>query len=140
MLWSSELRSGVQEALDHDPDIMLKSLREQFEKLLLQPLLSLDQLGLQPQTAVMVIDALDECEHDQDIRNIIRLLPRLQKAKSVHLRIFLTSRPELPISLGFSEIGDHEYQDLALHEIPEDVTEHDIHLFLQDRFTKIKHD
>ncbi|OJJ52055.1 hypothetical protein ASPSYDRAFT_63044 [Aspergillus sydowii CBS 593.65] len=137
---NSELRSGVQEALDHDPDIVLKSLREQFEKLLLQPLLSLDQLGLQPQTAVMVIDALDECEHDQDIRNIIRLLPRLQKAKSVHLRIFLTSRPELPISLGFSEIGDHEYQDLALHEIPEDVTEHDIHLFLQDRFTKIKHD
>ncbi|KAL4860490.1 hypothetical protein BDV12DRAFT_204997 [Aspergillus spectabilis] len=140
MLWSSELRSGVQEALDHDPDIASKSLREQFEKLLLQPLLGLDQLSRQPQTAVMVIDALDECEHDQDIRNIIRLLPLLQKAKSVRLRIFLTSRPELPISLGFSEIGDHEYQDLALHEIPEEVTEHDIHLFLQDRFTKIKHD
>ncbi|KAL3469681.1 WD40 repeat-like protein [Aspergillus californicus] len=117
MLWNSELRSGVQEALDHDPDITSKSLREQFEKLLLQPLLGLDQLGRQPQTAVMVIDALDECEHDQD------------KAKSVRLWIFLTSRPELPISLGFSEIGDHEYQDLALHEIPE-----------EDRFTKIKHD
>ncbi|KAL4776957.1 hypothetical protein BDW60DRAFT_203057, partial [Aspergillus nidulans var. acristatus] len=140
MLWSSELRSGVQEALDHDPDIASKSLREQFEKLLLQPLLGLDQLGRRPRTAVMVIDALDECEHDQDIQNIIRLLPLLQKAKSVRLRIFLTSRPELPISLGFSEIGDHEYQDLALHEIPEEVTEHDIHLFLQDRFTKIKHD
>ncbi|KAL4953945.1 nucleoside phosphorylase domain-containing protein [Aspergillus filifer] len=140
MLWSSELRSGVQEALDHDPDIASKSLREQFEKLLLQPLLGLDQLGRQPQTAVVVVDALDECEHGQDIRNIIQLLPLLQKAKSVRLRIFLTSRPELPISLGFSDIGDHEYQDLALHEIPEEVTEHDIHLFLQDRFTKIKHD
>ncbi|KAL4769257.1 hypothetical protein BDW60DRAFT_102654 [Aspergillus nidulans var. acristatus] len=139
ILWSSELRSGVHEALDHDPDIVTKSLREQFEKLLLQPLLGLDQLGRQPRTAVMVIDALDECEHDQDIQNIIRLLPLLQKAKSVRLRIFLTSRPELSISLGFSEIGDHEYQDLALHEIPEEVTEHDIHLFLQDRFKKIKH-
>jgi hypothetical protein len=140
MLWSSKLRTGVQEALDHDPDIASKSLREQFEKLLLQPLVGLDQLDQQPQSAVMVIDALDECEHDQDVRNIIRLLPLLQKAKSVRLRIFLTSRPELPISLGFSEIGDHEYQDLALHEIPEEVTKHDIHLFLQDRFTKIKHD
>lgn len=135
-----ELRSSVQKALDHDPDIVSKSLREQFEKLLLQPLLNLDQLGRQPQTAVMVIDALDECEHDQDVQNIIRLLPLLQKLKPVCLRIFLTSRPELPIRLGFSEIADHEYQDLALHEIPKEVTEHDIYLFLQDRFAKIKHD
>lgn len=140
MLRISELRSGVQKALDDDPDIASKSLKEQFEKLLLQPLLYLDQLGRQPQTAVMVIDALDECEHDQDIRNILRLLPFLQKAKAGRLRIFLTSRPELPISAGFADITDHEYQDLALHEIPEEVTEHDIHLFLQDRFTKIKHD
>jgi hypothetical protein len=52
----------------------------------------------------------------------------------------LTSRPELPISLGFLEITDHEYQDLALHEIPKEVTKHDIHLFLQDRFAIIKRD
>ncbi|KKZ60779.1 hypothetical protein EMCG_04548 [[Emmonsia] crescens] len=140
MLCIPELKSCVQKALDRDPNIASKSLREQFEKLLLQPLLNLDQFSRQPQTAVIVIDALDECEHDQDVRNIIRLLPLLQKIKAVHLRIFLTSRPELPISLGFSEITDHEYQDLALHEIPEEVTEHDIHLFLQYQFAKIKHD
>ncbi|KAH8703496.1 WD40-repeat-containing domain protein [Talaromyces proteolyticus] len=139
MLGIPGLRFGVQETLDHDPDIASKSLREQFEKLFLQSLLHLNQLG-QPQTAVMVIDALDECEHDQDVRNIIRLLPLLQKVKAIDLRIFLTSRPELPISLGFSEIADHEYQDLALHKIPEEVTEHDIHLFLRDQFAKVKHD
>jgi hypothetical protein len=136
----SELRHGVQKALDDDPDIASKSLRDQFEKLLLQPLLYLDQLGRQPETAVIVIDALDECEHDQDIRNIIRFLPYLQKAKTVHLRIFLTSRPELPIRLGFADVTDYEHQDLALHGIYEGVTEHDIRLFLHDRFTKIKHD
>lgn len=140
MLQMSDLRPGVQKALDHDPDIASKSLREQFEKLLLRPLLDLDQLGRQPQIAVIVIDALDECEHDQDVQNIIHLLALLQTAKSVRLRIFLTSRPELPISLGFSEIADHAYQDLALHEIPEEMTEHDIHLFLQHWFAKIKHD
>ncbi|KAI3113559.1 hypothetical protein CBS147330_9834 [Penicillium roqueforti] len=136
----SGLRSGVHKALHDDPDIASKSPREQFEKLLMEPLLNLDQVGRQPQTAVIVIDALDECEHNQDVRNIIRLLPLLQKVKAARLRIFLTSRPELQISLGFSEIADHEYQDLALHEIPEEVTEHDIHLFLQNRFAKIKHD
>lgn len=130
----------MQKALDHDPDIASKSLREQFEKLLLQPLLNLDQAGCRLPNLVIVIDALDECEHDQDVRTIIRLLPLLQKAEVVRLRIFVTSRPELPISLGFSEVADHEYQDLALHEITEEVTEHDIRLFLQDRFAKIKHD
>ncbi|KAJ6050600.1 WD40 repeat-like protein [Penicillium canescens] len=140
MLRISELRSGIQEALHDDPDVASKSLKEQFEKLLLQPLLNVDQVGRQPQTAVFVIDALDECENDQDIRTIIQLLPLLQKVKAVRLRIFLTSRPEVPISLGFSTITDHEYQNLALHDIPEEVTEHDIHLFLQDRFAKIKYD
>lgn len=138
ILWSSELSPGVQKIIDRDPNITSKSLREQFEKLLLEPLLNLDHLGQQPRTAVIVIDALDECEHDRDIQNIIQFLPFLQKAKSVRLRIFLTSRPELPISLGFSEIKDHEYQDLALHEISEKATQHDIQLFLQHQFARIK--
>ncbi|KAL5357236.1 hypothetical protein BJX96DRAFT_181550 [Aspergillus floccosus] len=140
ILWNPELRPGVQKALDNDPDIASKSLREQFEKLLLQPLRGLNPHDQLPQNTVIVIDALDECEHDQDIRNIIRLLPRLQEIKSLCLRIFLTSRPELAISLGFSEVGNHIYEDLALHEIPEKVTEHDIQLFLPHRFAKIQHD
>ncbi|PLB48213.1 hypothetical protein P170DRAFT_456819 [Aspergillus steynii IBT 23096] len=130
VLWNHELR----------PEITSKSLREQFEKLLLQPLLSLDQLSRQPQTTVIVVDALDECEHDRDTRNIVRLLPLLQNMKSVRLRVFLTSRPELPIHFGFSDIGSNEYLDLALHEIPEKVTERDIQLFLQHRFAQIKRD
>ncbi|QKX60488.1 uncharacterized protein TRUGW13939_07633 [Talaromyces rugulosus] len=140
MLQISGLRSGVQKALNHDPDIVSKSLREQFEKLLFQPLLNLDPLSRQPQSVVIVIDALDECEHDQDVQNIIQLLPLLQKIEAVRLRIFVTSRTEPPIYRAFSKVADYEYQDLVLHEIPEEVTEHDIHLFLQDRFAKIKHD
>ena len=137
-----ELKPGVRRAFDHDPDIVSKSLGEQFKDLLLQPLLELDQLqvGQQPRTIVIVIDALDECEHDQDVRNIIRLLPLLQKAKAVRLQIFLTSRPELPINLGFSEITHHEYQDIALHEIPKELTARDIRLFLKDQFATIRQD
>jgi hypothetical protein len=136
----SEPRSIIQKALHEDPDIASKSLREQFEKLLLQPLLDLDQLGRQLQTVVIVIDALDECEHDHDVQNIIQFLPLLQKAKVTCLRIFLTSRPEFPISFCFAEIAGHGFQGLTLHEIPEEVTEHDIYLFLQDRFAKIKYE
>ncbi|CAG7929021.1 unnamed protein product [Penicillium olsonii] len=143
ILGISELRPGVYKALRDDPDIASKSLTEQFDKLLLQPLLDLDldldQSSQQSQATVVVIDALDECENDQDIRNIIRLLPLLQKAKAVRLRIFLTSRPELPISLGFADIKNRDYQDVALHEMPEEVIESDISLFIRDRFAQIKY-
>jgi hypothetical protein len=135
-----ELVPGVRKAINDDPNIVSKSLTEQFEKLLLQPLLNIEQQSRHYETAVIVIDALDECDHGRDVRIIIRLLPLLQKTDAVRIRIFLTSRPELPISLGFSEISDHEYQDLALHDIPSEVTEHDIRLFLCHRFAEISRD
>ena len=81
---------------------------------------------IQSQTVIIVIDALDECEKDADIGNIVQLLPLVQEANTIRIRIFLTSRPELPIHLGFSHIANHNYQNLALHEISEEVTEQDI--------------
>ena len=101
-------------------------LGEQFEKLLFDPLIGIEQ-GEERMTRVIVIDALDECdsEDDKDIRVILRLLPQVQKSTSVQLRFLLTSRPELPIRLGFTEIMD-AHQDLVLHEIPRPVIERDI--------------
>lgn len=132
-----QLSPGVREAIHHDPDISTRSLKEQFEKLLLQPLLGLKTLDRQSQTLVIVIDALDECEGDDDIRVILQLLPRL-RINAIRLRIFLTSRPELPIRFGLLKILNHDRHDLALHDIPEAVIEHDISLFLNHRFSGIR--
>ncbi|EFR02261.1 hypothetical protein MGYG_05262 [Nannizzia gypsea CBS 118893] len=88
---------------------------------------------------VVVVDALDECERDGDIRLILQLLPQVQQLGSVQLRFFLTSRPELPIRLGFRDITDN-HQDLILHEIPRPLIEHDISLFLKHRLSKIRKD
>lgn len=133
-----DLAASLREALSIDPDIPLRSLREQFNKLLLQPLQSLEQASSQIPTIVLVIDALDECDNDNDISYLLQLLPQVQKLSALRLRIFLTSRPEFPIRLGVSKMANHEHQDLALHEIPEEVTAHDISLFLQDRFKRIQ--
>jgi hypothetical protein len=92
----------------------------------------------QTPATVLVVDAIDECEHDQDMRATLQSLPRLQKAKPIGLRITSTSRPKLPIRLGFLEMTNHNYQDLALHEISEKVTKHDISLFLKDLFAAIR--
>lgn len=133
-----ELMFGVRKAIHEDPGIITKSLKEQFDKLLLQPLLDLPISDRQASTILIVVDALDECEHDNDIRVILQSLPRLQESKFFKIRIFLTSRPELPIRLGFLNISSYDYQDLVLHEIPEEITARDICLFLNHRFSKIR--
>ncbi|KAJ5630085.1 hypothetical protein N7528_003742, partial [Penicillium herquei] len=129
---------SLREALSRDPDIPIRSLREQFKRLFLQPLQGLQTASSQIPAIVLIIDALDECENDNDIRLILQLLPQIQQISTISLRVFLTSRPELPIRLGFSKMANHEYQDIALHDIPDEVTSHDIYIFFKDRFRKIQ--
>jgi nucleoside phosphorylase len=135
-----ETITSVQRALDDDPGITMKGMKEQFDKLLFQPLLGLEESGRPIRTVVVVIDALDECDEDKDMRLILELLPELQKPRAVRLRVFLTSRPETPIRLGFRKITNYDYKDLVLHEIRKEVIEHDISLFLNHRLSEIRTD
>ncbi|KAK0645495.1 hypothetical protein B0T16DRAFT_428600 [Cercophora newfieldiana] len=124
---------SIREAIDADPDVSKKALRDQFENLILQPLKSIHHTtGI-----AIVIDALDECDGDEDVKTIIALLAQANVLRSVCLRIFITSRPELPIRLGFKDVQG-KYQGLALHQIPEQVVEQDISTFLAYELTRIK--
>jgi type II secretory pathway predicted ATPase ExeA len=123
--------AGIRKALDEDPAISQRVLKDQFEKLILQPLLGLQQARSQSSVRVVVIDALDECEREEDIRAILRLLARTKDIQPVPLRIVVTSRPELHIRLGFKEMSNGTYQDLVLHEVAKSTIEHDIRLFLE---------
>ncbi|KAI1032369.1 hypothetical protein LB504_013206, partial [Fusarium proliferatum] len=72
------------------------------------------------------------------IRMLINVFSQAKTLRP-QLRVFLTSRPELPIRLGFSEVQG-SYQDLILHDIPAQIVEHDIIVFLNDEFKMIRHD
>ncbi|KAL3469675.1 hypothetical protein BJX99DRAFT_268041 [Aspergillus californicus] len=106
-----ELLPAVMRVIKDDPRISGKPLKEQFEKLLLQPLLGLESASHHPLTIVI--------------------------PTSLHLRAFVTSRPELPIRLGFRAVGN-DHQDLILHEVHETVIKHDISLFLQHKLDAIR--
>ncbi|KAH7201202.1 hypothetical protein DER44DRAFT_827832 [Fusarium oxysporum] len=127
----------IKKTLDDNPAVVGKSVREQFQKLIQEPLSEAVASTIAMPPVVMVIDALDECDQEADIRLLINIL---SQAKTVlpQLRVFLTSRPELPIRLGFSEVQG-SYQDLVLHEIPVEIVEHDILVFLNNEFKKIRH-
>jgi hypothetical protein len=129
---------GIRKTLDKESTIAHKVLKDQFEKLILQPLLGIEQPRSQALARVVVIDALDECEREQDIRVILQLLAQTKDIRPVPLRIVVTSRPELHIRLGFKEMPNGTYQDLVLHEVPRSTIEHDIRLFLEHELGAIQ--
>ncbi|PYI12640.1 purine and uridine phosphorylase [Aspergillus sclerotiicarbonarius CBS 121057] len=135
-----QLSPSIRRALDESPDIATKSLKVQFERLIIQPLLSLQESEKHVLTLAIVIDALDECESDNDVRLILHLLSQIPDLSVVRLRIFLTSRPELPVRLGFKNIAANKYHCLALQVMSRPTIEHDISLFMSSRITAIRND
>ncbi|RCI15366.1 hypothetical protein L249_6755 [Ophiocordyceps polyrhachis-furcata BCC 54312] len=120
----------LRNTLDIEPNISYKALGHQFDELILKPLKSIRRDSWN--VTAVVIDALDECEGDQDVESIIYQLSRLGHLQVYPLKFFITSRYEPPIRLGFKRI-DGEYVELPLHKIPAPEVEHDIAAFLRFR-------
>jgi hypothetical protein len=49
----------------------------------------------------------------------------------VRLRVFLTSRPEVPIRQRFNQISRIEHHDCVLHNVSPSIVDHDISIFLE---------
>lgn len=132
------LDTRVAQAVECNPDICSKSLGEQFRVLIRQPFQQLVPVPGQP-VYIIVMDALDECETDE-IDVVLRLWAEVPRLTSIQLRLFVTSRPDLPVQLGFRDMSTDAYRDVILHEIPRPVIEHDILVYLRDALTTIRKD
>jgi NACHT domain len=129
------------DAIIEHTDIANSSLREQWNELILNPLSKLklrEKSSPYPRTYVLVIDALDECDDENNIRLLLHLLAETRSLVSIRLRIFLTSRPEGPIRHGFYRIPNLQHQNLVLHNISPSIVDHDIYLFLEFNFKVIR--
>ncbi|KAM5388207.1 hypothetical protein ACJA88_000071 [Fusarium oxysporum] len=85
----------------------------------------------------IVIDALDECDGEANVKRLLNILTRTKVASNVKIRVFITSRPELHIRLGFRSVSGN-YEDLNLHEIPEDAIRRDIEAFYIENLNTIR--
>ncbi|KAK6336933.1 hypothetical protein TWF718_009722 [Orbilia javanica] len=125
----------LQSAIEADPGISRKNFGEQFDKLIYRPLSELDFGHRSTKLAVVVVvDALDECER-KEIPIVICLLAKLKDIEKINVRVFLTSRPDLPILPTFKKLSENTYENLVLHQVPE--IEHDIELFLRHELSNI---
>lgn len=76
---------------------------------------------------ILLIDALDECDSEDQIAPLLRILINTD---STRLKIFTTSRPDMPVRLGFGNISGG-YDDIILHELPRPIIERDIALYFR---------
>jgi hypothetical protein len=133
---SQYLKRCIYNAIKENKSVATQSYANQWRQLILGPLSKLDR-GYRPFSFVFVIDAMDECESDADIRLILQLLVEAQSLKKVRLRVFLTSRPEIPIRHGMYDIPQAKHQDFVLQDIPPATINHDISLFLEHNLRTI---
>ena len=124
------LRQYVSDAVIERSDIASRSLHDQWRELVLRPLSKLDSNGCRS-LYVVVVDALDEGDDENDIRIILHLLAEVRLLERVRLRVLLTSRPEIPIRHGFNQIPDEEHLNFVLHNISPSTVDHDITIFFE---------
>jgi hypothetical protein len=129
----SGIRRHISNALLQRPEIASQSLRDQWQYLVLEPLSKLKG----PAVLVLVIDALDECEGSNDTQLIVQLLAMSGTLKNVRLRVFLTSRPEVPVQYGLGQVPEAERRDFLLHKVSPSIIDHDIQLFLEYQLSLI---
>jgi len=135
------LKRHICGAVAEDHRIGTQGLSDQWKKLVFQPLSKLENTLLQRLPIILVVDALDECEREDrkdDTQVILRLLAEAKDLPTIQLRIFLTSRPEVSINHGFSTMSKFTHEDCILHHIPKEVIEHDILIFIQYEFERIR--
>ncbi|KAF1923485.1 uncharacterized protein M421DRAFT_104373 [Didymella exigua CBS 183.55] len=128
------VRQHISDAVAERSDIASQSLRDQWQHLVLRPLSKLHE----SESYIVVVDALDECNNEHDVRIIVQLLAEARPLLTgARLRVFLTSRPEVPIRHGFRQMAETEHRDVVLHNISPLIVDHDIGIFLEDTLQSI---
>lgn len=85
---SPSLKRYICGAIAEHSDIGSQALRDQWHQLILEPLSKLDS-NFSHQPLIIVVDALDECDDENDIRAILELFTEVRSLRKVQLRVFM---------------------------------------------------
>ncbi|QRV95125.1 Vegetative incompatibility protein HET-E-1 [Ceratobasidium sp. AG-Ba] len=113
--------------LKDNPDVYNKRINDQFEQLIVQPVNKVkDAL---PTNLVIVIDALDECDANTGVADILDIL--LAYAPGLPLRFFVSSRPDSNILDRMRmKQGEGINTEMRLHELGRTAVQTDIRTYL----------
>jgi hypothetical protein len=123
--FSGPFKAAFVQVLEQDPDVHTKLPQVQFQKMILEPLQKVkDSL---PATVLVAIDALDECEDENGVEQILEVL--LENTLKLPIKFLVSSRPEQHIKDRIRECKLNQL--VVLHELDEKMVKADIKTFLQ---------
>jgi hypothetical protein len=128
------LSSTILEALKNDSDIAKRTINQQFIELILKPF-KLAAMDLARNPILVVIDALDECVDQKEVQTFLSII--FQRSSELPFKIFITSRPEQLLRVGFNRQNLDTYSRLILHDIERDLVNADIKLYLSERLVEM---
>ncbi|CAG8358973.1 unnamed protein product [Penicillium salamii] len=131
----SKFRNKLEEAFSADQLIFQQtSLIDQWKELIAKTISRLDCSPV-PTRLVIVIDALDECESDNDIDQILQFLADPGGAfNRTRLRVLITSRPESRIR-NLTQFPAEP--DLVLQRVNEVTVNSDVAIFLRHNLSQV---
>ena len=132
---SPSFKELIGEAVLEHSEVLTQGLRSQWKKLIVGPLSRVESSSRLALT--FVLDALDECGSNDDIRLIIQLLVELKTIKNVNVSVLITSRPETTLVRGFRDIAEIIHRRLDLREIPRETVEHDLLVYMKKKLGQI---
>lgn len=130
---------SISQAIKDQVDILEKNrtMKDQFDKLILQPLQDLHVPEQSIPTTIILVDALDECEEEEAVGWILGLFTSEDVRHNTRLKLFVTGRPQYHVQKAFQKISDCLLK-CNLDKGLEGHTEKDIRLFFHDELRKIK--
>jgi hypothetical protein len=123
----------ISEAINSNQDIINKKFHEQWRQLIYKPL----QDCPLHEPRVVVIDALDECNSEQDVQELLKVISQVKDDTDCMLRFFITSRPEIPVKHGFDRMAYINFHDYALHDMDIGIVNQDIKTYLKSELKEI---
>jgi hypothetical protein len=129
---NQQMRRRIDNGIQEDRTIIYKSAETQLLHLIIKPL---HDTVAKPSPRILVIDALDECDGDEDQCLILKLIGRLVDDEDCNVRCLLTSRPEPQIMAAIASLQT-TVTHITLNEATWDANE-DIRTYLRSRFDEI---
>ncbi|KAF8816507.1 WD40 repeat-like protein [Phlegmacium glaucopus] len=112
---------------DPSPDCTSWRISKQFLNFIVRPLTAYKDSTRGGVVPVIVLDALDECSDQSLVAELLSVI--LKHSKSLPVKFFITSRPEIVLKETFDHSWDHS--NFILHEVEKEIVKADIELYIK---------
>ena len=117
----------ILDVVEDNPDCRSWKIGKQFQNFIVKPLTAAFRDTSKIVSPVIVLDALDECSDQSLVAELLSVI--LRHSKSLPVKFFITSRPEIKVKESFTRPWTHS--NFILHEVEKEIVQADIELYIK---------